>query len=231
MADSSAVQQHPLFANLSAEQLARLTQASRPRHYPAGQAVLLEHDWSDGYYLITAGIAKVAIASSGGDEVIVGLLGAGELFGELRALGFEARTAEVTALTALQVIHLQSTPLSQALQVEPQLGLRLAQGLARRLLETNRRFAYRSEDATARVVEALDCLAQKAALPQTTSAWQPVPLINVSIVGSLAGMARETASRELSTLEKRGFLDRKSDPWQLSVQLLRRYGLRAESAS
>ncbi|WP_338462049.1 Crp/Fnr family transcriptional regulator [Synechococcus elongatus IITB7] len=227
MADSSTLQQHPLFADLSAEQLTRLTQTSRSRHYPAGQAVLLEHDWSDGYYLITAGVAKVAIASSGGAEVIVGLLGAGELFGELRALGFESRTADVTALTPLQVIHLQSTPLAQALQVEPQLGLRLAQGLARRLLETNRRFVYRSEDATARIVEALDCLAQKAALPQLTSAWQPVPAINVSILGSLAGMARETASRELSALEKRGLLDRMSDPWQLSVQTLIRYGLRA----
>nr|WP_261789825.1 Crp/Fnr family transcriptional regulator [Synechococcus elongatus] len=150
-----------------------------------------------------------------------------ENFRELRALGFESRTADVTALTPLQVIHLQSMPLAQALQVEPQLGLRLAQGLARRLLETNRRFVYRSEDATARIVEALDCLAQKAALPQLTSAWQPVPAINVSILGSLAGMARETASRELSALEKRGLLDRMSDPWQLSVQTLIRYGLRA----
>lgn len=227
MADSSAIHTHPLFANLSAELLVRLTQASRPRHYPAGQTVLLEHDWSDGYYLITAGVAKVAIASSSGDEVIVGLLGAGELFGELRALGFEARTAEVTALTPLHVIHLQSTPLAQALLVEPKLGLRLAQGLAGRLLETNRRFAYRSEDATARVVEALDCLAQKAALPPTTTTWQPVPMVNISVLGSLAGMARETASRELSALEKRGLLDRSCDPWQLATQLLVRYGLRA----
>lgn len=226
MADPSAISTHPLFVGLSAEQLARLTQASRPRHYSAGQTVLMEHDWSDGYYLITAGVAKVSIASSGGDEVIVGLLGTGELFGELRALGFEARTAEVTALTPLHVLHLQSTPLTQALQVEPQLGLRLAQGLARRLLETNRRFAYRSEDATARVVEALDCLAQKAAFPQTTTAWQPVPMITVSLLGSLAGMARETASRELSALEKRGYLDRTADPWLLSVPLLARYGLR-----
>lgn len=224
---SSALSRHPLFADLAAEQFAQLTQSSRSRHYQAGQSVLMEHDWSDGYYLITTGVAKVAITSSGGDEVILGLLGSGELFGELRALGFESRTADVTALTPLQVIHLQSTPLTQALQIHPQLSFRFAQGLAQRLRETNRRFAYRSEDATARIVEALYCLGQKAALPIAEAPWQPLPVISVGVLGALAGMARETASRELSQLEKRGQLQRSREQWQLATTLLDRYGLRS----
>lgn len=224
---SPALGHHPLFADLTAEQFAQLTQASRSRQYQAGQTVLLEHDWSDGYYLITEGVAKVAIASSSGEEVILGLLGNGELFGELRALGFESRTANVTALTPLQVIHLQSTPLAKALRTEPQLSFRFAQALAQRLLETNRRFAYRSEDATARIVEALHCLAQKAALPIAQPEWQALPVIPVGVLGSLAGMARETASRELSQLEKRGYLQRSRQQWQLATLLFDRYGLRS----
>ena len=222
------LQTQPLFQSLDKEVLGTLLQPQRRCTYAIGQSVVMQHDWGEGYYLILGGLAKVSVLSANGDEVVLGALGVGEVFGELRALGFETRSADVTALTALEVVHLQSSLLARALAQEGSLALEMARLQSRRLLETNRRMMFRAEPAGSRLLEALYCLGCKAGSKTQNQQWLLVPPVSVGLLGSLAGLARETASRELTRMEKRQSLNRAQEPWLVSLQALARVNLLLE---
>lgn len=221
----TVLQTQPLFQALDPAVLTTLLQPHRRCSYGAGQSVVMQHDWGEGYYLILSGLAKVSVFSSSGDEVVLGALGSGEVFGELRALGFETRSADVTALTTLEVVHLQSSLLTRALEQQCALALAMARLQSRRLLETNRRMMFRAESAGSRLLEALYCLGCKAGIRLEAQQWLLVPPVPVGVLGSLAGLARETASRELTRLEKKQSLCRAQEPWQVSLKALERVGL------
>ncbi len=224
----TVLQTQPLFQSLEQEVLRPLLQPHRHCTYAIGQSVVMQHDWGEGYYLILDGLAKVSVFSAAGDEVVLGVLGRGEVFGELRALGFETRSADVTALRPLEVVHLQSSRLAQALEQQGALALAMARLQSSRLLETNRRMMFRAEPAGSRLLEALYCLGCKAGPRTQDQQWLLVPPVSVGLLGSLAGLARETASRELTRLEKKQSLNRAQEPWRVSLQALERVNLSVE---
>jgi len=97
-ADIGLLQQVPMFRTLplpSIEQLARGLEAVA---VPAGQAVFMQGDVGDRYYVIQSGEADVV-----GDGSIVATLGPGEGFGEIALLRNTRRTATVIARSALEL--------------------------------------------------------------------------------------------------------------------------------
>ena len=162
----------------------------------------MEQDWGDSIFLIMSGMAKVRTYTSDGEEVVMSLLGSGDLFGEMAALEAGARSADVVALTTLDVVKLRAATFSSLLHAHAELAIGLARLEALRLQDLNRRFALQKADATTRVLQAIAYLAIKA-----TSRRDPLALIPPLAQGEvavLAGLARETFSRTLSKLKSRG---------------------------
>jgi CRP/FNR family cyclic AMP-dependent transcriptional regulator len=70
----------PLFAQLSAETLARLAQVARPRRCEPGELILLEGAPCQAGFVVAAGQVRVYRVSAAGREQVLVLLGAGEAF-------------------------------------------------------------------------------------------------------------------------------------------------------
>ena len=149
-----------------------------------------------------SGLAKVRTYTADGDEVVMSLLGAGDVFGEMVALEGSVRSADVVTLTPVELVKLRVQPFSTLLRQQAGFALALASLETSRLRDLNRRFALQSADATSRLLDALAYLARKSS--QDKDPLARIPILAQREIGLLAGLARETASRTLSKLRTRG---------------------------
>ena len=191
-----------LFAELAQEQRIQLLDRHRETTHQVDQVIVMEQDWGESLFLIREGVAKVRTYTADGDEVIMSLLGRGDVFGEMAALDGASRSADVVALTPLHLIQMRSEPFAALLGQQASFALALARLEASRLRDLNQRFALQSADATTRLLDALAYLARTSSRDQDPQA--EIPLLAQREIALLAGLARETASRTLSKLRNRG---------------------------
>jgi CRP-like cAMP-binding protein len=193
----------PLFRGLPDPFLESLLKDHRMLALPAGHTVVFEGDWSDGAFLLRSGIVKVRHITLSGDEVVIALMGAGELFGELCLLPSDShRSADVVSLTPVEVVKLRLEPMERALDSDPAFALAMARLQAMRLRQLGHRFGLRGEDATTRVLATLLELA--CCVAPGGDPLRPLPELSQSEIAAIAGLARGTTSKVLSQLRSRG---------------------------
>lgn len=211
-----------LFADLDADQHHRLLENHRLLTLEADQRLVLEQDESQGLFLLRSGLAKVRGFDLDGQETVLALLGAGEICGEMAILNPEGlRTADVVSLTPMRVAVLRAGPFAALLRSDTRLALALARLQARRLQNLNHRLRLRGGDATIRLLATLVELARRSAPGACET--DPIPPLPQREIASLSGLARETASRTLSSLRRRGLV---ADTPEGGLQLLNREDLR-----
>ena len=191
-----------LFKSLEDELLDKILDRQRELVHEADQVIVMEQDWGESLFLLCDGLAKVRTYTTDGDEVVMSLLGAGDVFGEMAVFDGDTRSADVVALTNLRLVKLRIPPFAALLNQQAGFALALAQLEANRLRDLNRRFALQTADATTRLLGALAYLARKSSADDDLQAQIP-PLAQLEIA-LIAGLARETASRTLSKLRQRG---------------------------
>lgn len=81
----------------------------RSRPFRRGDRLLALADVSDEVLLVESGVVRVVLSSDGGDEVIAGLYGEGEILGELGVLSGVPRMATVVAHTEGVAVHVPRT--------------------------------------------------------------------------------------------------------------------------
>ena len=191
-----------LFESLDDVQLDKILERQRESTHQADQVIVMEQDWGESLFLLCDGLAKVRTYTSDGDEVVMSLLGSGDVFGEMAVFEGDSRSADVVALTPLRLVKLRIPPFAALLETNTGLGVSLAKLEATRLRDLNRRFALQTADATTRLLDALAYLARKSSSKDDPQA--PIPAITQHEIALIAGLARETASRTLSKLRSRG---------------------------
>jgi CRP/FNR family cyclic AMP-dependent transcriptional regulator len=195
-----------LFATLEIEERQRVLEHHRPLTMAADQMVVLEQDESQGIFLLRSGMVKVRCFDLEGEETVLALLGPGEVCGEIALLNPQGlRTADVVTLTPCSLVILRAGPFAALLRSEPRLALALAQLQAKRLQTLNRRLRLRAGNATQRLLATLVELATLSAVD--AAATDPIPPLPQRELASLAGLARETASRTLASLRRRGLVE------------------------
>ncbi len=196
------LQSMTLFEDLTNDQLDQILDRHRETGHHPDQVIVMEQDWGESLFLLRSGLAKVRTYTADGEEIVMSLLGEGDLFGEMAALDGSARSADVVALTSLKLVKLRVAPFAALLNKQAGFALRLARLEAERLRDLNRRFALQSGDATSRLLDALAYLAKKSSGP-ASDPQALIPSLAQRELALLAGLARETASRTLSKLRQR----------------------------
>lgn len=91
-----------LFNNMSQRELARIADAIQPKGFKEGNVIVQEGDTADGMYFVKDGQVVVKQSAAQNDEKaqnILGILKAGDYFGERALLTDDPRSASVEALT------------------------------------------------------------------------------------------------------------------------------------
>ena len=113
------------------------------RVFATGESVVRQGDPGSSLFIVLQGGLKVSI-----DEMQVGTLAGGEIFGEMALLTGEKRKATVTAATEAHLVEIQKEDIEPVIRSNPDLLDGLSAILARRE-EVNRGARERMEHANA----------------------------------------------------------------------------------
>ncbi|NJK37605.1 MAG: Crp/Fnr family transcriptional regulator [Oscillatoriales cyanobacterium RM2_1_1] len=200
---------NPFFKALPAEAIEKATAHIVGRQHPANQVILLENDWGSSVYFIVDGWVKIRTYNLEGKEVTLNILGKGEIFGEMAALDEVPRSTDVITLVPTLIGNMPAQDFVELISTEPLAGIRLAQLMGRRLRQVNRRLRLRESDSTSRVADILLFLAEGQG--KLSDQGTQIPNLPHRELSGLSGLARETVTRVLSKLEKKGLIHRDRD--------------------
>lgn len=207
----------PIFADLDKDAMEALAGMVAYKQVPKGAFIVTQNERGGCMYLLVSGRVKVSLASPDGKELALNYLEAPGHFGEMSLVDSEPRSADVIAVTDVELLSLDSKDLSAAIQVQPRLALSLIATLSRRLRHTITRLEDMAfHDATHRVMRVL--------LNVATASYESrgVPMIAGLThyeIATLAGTSRETASRIISSLVREGVVATKGR--RIIVDLMR----------
>jgi CRP-like cAMP-binding protein len=123
----------PLFAGLAPRELDALAAVTRTRSLAAREELFHKGDAGDQVYGVAEGALKVVTTSEQGDDVVLNLLGPGEVIGEVAVFCGAERTATVVAITPCELLVVDRRDLLALLRSHPDAALALLAVLARRV--------------------------------------------------------------------------------------------------
>ncbi|MDA7418870.1 cyclic nucleotide-binding domain-containing protein [Xenophilus arseniciresistens] len=144
-------------AGMDLDEARLVIDAMRPVFMPAGTVVMREGQTEDADYMALVLDGQVRAESSAqvpGQEVVMSIIGPGQLIGEMGLLDGEPRSATCTALTDLRLALLTRAALRRLVEVQPAVAARLMLGIAEALAERVRA-GNRRYQALSRVMRAV----------------------------------------------------------------------------
>ncbi len=185
-----------LFSDLDERELSRVAALSRERACGRGQTLVAQGDCSDDLYCIIAGRLKVSSIAHEGNEVLLSLMGPGEVLGELALLDQKPRSANVTAVELCRLLVVPGAPFRALLLEVPTLALKLLQVMATHV----RRLSRRAEDVAtldvkARLAKALVDLADRFGTPGPRGGTVISIRLSQQELGRLVGATREMVNK------------------------------------
>jgi CRP-like cAMP-binding protein len=200
----------PLFASLEADVQKPLAALIRVRRYVARQTVVWEGEAGGTLYLSLSGYFKAVTTGSDGKELLLSVMGPGEVLGELSVLDGQVRSASVVTLEPGELASIERPALLSLMASSPSLAIGLIEVLAQRVRNLTKRFeTVSSQDVPQRLAQVLLALAQRHGQPDGPRVRIPVRLSQQEL-GSMVGATRESVNKQLRKWTQGGVLQRAS---------------------
>jgi len=207
---SEIVGRIPLFSALGAEERGLVAKLIRLRRYGARQVVVRQGDAGGALFLSISGYFKAVSTSKEGKDVLLSIMGPGEVFGELSVLDGQPRSATVVTLEPSVLAFIERAPLLQLLEESPSLATRLLEVLAQRLRNLTKRCeTISSQDVPKRLARALISLADDHGQVSESGVRIPVRLSQQDL-GNMVGATRESVNKQLRHWTQTGVVQRES---------------------
>jgi CRP-like cAMP-binding protein len=204
-----------------AETSEQILRQGRIRVYPARGHILRQGDRATAAILVVLGHAQALLYSLDGQAILLHEFGPGDLFGALAGLTPSLEDADVLAVEEVRAFLLEAAALAGLAERHGCIGLALSRLLLKRLRATSARMYERAAlSAPGRVCAELLRLAREG----EGLAIRPAPVI--AELALRVGTTRETASRTVNALERRGVIRREADalvvaaPHRLEAEML-----------
>jgi CRP/FNR family cyclic AMP-dependent transcriptional regulator len=191
----------PLLGQIPAEELQRFAEVTRDKQYPKGSVILFEDDPGDSLYIVREGRVKVVLVGEDGREVILGVLGVGEHFGELSLIDDQPRSAHVIAMEDSLLLVLRRDDFRRRVEATPAVAWALLSELSRRLRRADGKIGgLVLLDVPGRIARLLLDFAEEAGSDTIDK-----PLTHQTIA-QMIGASRETVSRAMREFQDAGWI-------------------------
>jgi CRP/FNR family cyclic AMP-dependent transcriptional regulator len=203
--DPNALAGMPLFRGVPAHELERLAPLMHERTFPAGTSVITAEEPGGGAYVILSGSVKVYVTHTDGTEVILAILGPGEIVGEMSLADSLGRSASVRALEQTTLVSMDQHTFRRLLGEIPQMSHNLVGILSRRLRFANAHArSLAALDVHGRVAAQILAFAREYGEPQPEGGVLiPLRLTQTELAG-LVGASRVRVNQALGYYRKRG---------------------------
>lgn len=192
---------------LEQERLA-LLDAGRVRRWQRGELLVHAGDRVDSATVLLSGSVKVHKTAPEGAEVVLALLGPGDLLGEMSAVRETVRSADATALEPAEGLVIPVGDLRAFLSAHPRATFALLEmTIARLQLSDLSRIEFATANSLARVATRLVELAERFGIEHGDGTIEVgIPLTQEELAAWSAS-SRESAARALHTLRELGLLE------------------------
>lgn len=198
--------QHFLLATLDAAALDTLLAVATERRFTNNQVIFQKGDPGTSMMAVLSGRVRISAYSEDGREIILNMIDAGQLFGEIALLDGKDRTADATAMGKTEILVLDRRDFLPFLEKNPKSAVQLIEVLCARLRRTSE------------MVESIAFLGFGARLARLLvqmsehygKETQDGLLIDIRIsqadLGNLIASTRESVNRQLSTWAQDGVI-------------------------
>ena len=191
----------PLLSRIPPEELRQFAEVTREKEYPKGSVILFEDDPGDSLFIVRDGRVKVVLVAEDGREVILGVLGVGEHFGELSLIDDQPRSAHVIAMEDSTLLVLRRDDFRRRVEATPLVAWSLLGELSRRLRRADGKIGgLVLLDVPGRIARLLLDYIEEAG-SQTIE--KP---ITHQMIAQMIGASRETVSRALREFQDAGWI-------------------------
>lgn len=195
----TALRSLPMFESLSNERLERIAVFSSLRRVPRHATVLQAGDRTDNLYLILTGDLKVEISDHEGREVILSMLGPGEMFGEMGVIDDHPRSATVTTVEPCELIVITKSDFKRCLAENFDVSLYIMRSLVHRLRTADRKIeSLALMDVYGRVARVLLDMAEAE-----DGSMVVKRKVSKQDIAKMIGASREMVSRVMRDLQDR----------------------------
>ena len=195
-----------VFSDLTNDELEKVANLCTPRTYPKNSMIILEEEFGDTVFGIIQGTVKITRVNDEGKEVILALLGQGELFGELAVLDGEARSANALAQDKCTLLAFPKGEFLNLLKTNFKISFSLMGELAKRLRKSDQQIeALSLSDAEHRIgVSILNLAEDMGIIKKGQVTIEKLPF--QQDIANMAGTSRETVSRVLTLFEEKNMI-------------------------
>lgn len=191
----------PLFSGLDLQELAQFADLTRDKSYPRGSVILFEDDPGDSLFIVRRGRVKVVLIGEDGREVILGVLGVGDHFGELSLIDNRPRSANVIAMEDADLLVLRREDFRKRVELSSSVAWSLLTELSRRLRRADEKIGgLVLLDVPGRIARLLLDLADEGGSPTIEKA------LTHQTIAQMIGASRETVSRAMKEFQAAGLI-------------------------
>ncbi|MCL4759869.1 MAG: cyclic nucleotide-binding domain-containing protein [Rhodocyclaceae bacterium] len=192
-----------LFQGLPEETIQDLARLATMKSVPRNRAIVRAGERTDYLYFVLTGSLKVISSDEEGREVILNILGQGELFGEMGIFNEQPRSASVVSIVPTDLILLAKNDVRTLMQQNFEIAWRMMANLADRLRSADRRIeSLALMDVYGRVARVLIETSGEVD-GQTLLASR----ISKQDIAKMVGASREMVSRVMKDLTARGLIE------------------------
>ena len=207
MASGEVVDHRSFLGGLEPADRAFLLRLGHPKRFRKGARIIVQGDHSDTVFLTLSGLVKVTLDTPDGREIVLAVLGAGDLLGEFEVIeGTPQRAAGNVAVLPVECRVIPADEFMASLETHPQMLLVMVRVIISRLRAADRR---REASASMGVSRSLAGFLVELLDRYGTSDGS---VIDISIhltqeeLASLMSTSRDSAVRGLSTLRTKGLI-------------------------
>jgi len=212
-----------LFEDLAAEELEELSRITPYKRFSQGEIIYHMEDPADALYFIREGMVKISMYFPNGKEMILGLLGQYDIFGELLLLESERRPNQAEAVVDTTLIVMPEGDFQRLLQQQPRIAMKFIQVMSTRLWQAQQ---WQAEvgafDAPGRLANLLLRLAKDFGAPGERGIVIDLNLTQQDLA-KMIGATRETVSHCLARLLEYGAVRRRRAPITVNAEALQRF--------
>jgi len=196
---------HELFRELSADELDQLIAVARVEDFRAKTPIFHKGAAGESMMAVVTGEVKISAPAADGREIVLAMMGEGEVFGEIALLDGCDRTADATAVTNCVLLVVHRRDFLPFLNTHPQVAIRLLRVVCQRL----RRTTEQVEDLLflnlpSRLAKKL--LSLSGANEDRVRDRAPIIRQSQREIGNLVGLSRESINKQLSRWQKESLL-------------------------
>ena len=198
---------HDFVGALTPDEQRALHERAITRSFRRGAVLLREGEDPTRVLVLTTGRAKAVTFTGDGKEVVLGIMGPGELIGESATLEERPRSATVVALEPMTALALAASDFRALLDQHPRLW-----GIVHRIVVQRLRTAdvqrkdFTGSNTLSRVSRRLVDLADQHGVEEDDGVTITLPLSQEELAG-WTGASREAVTKSLRTLRDLGWIE------------------------